>query len=31
LNTGSKLAVGVYQMEIIGKDNSQNTQKVIVQ
>lgn len=31
LNTGSKLATGIYQMEIIGKDNNHNTQKVIVE
>lgn len=31
LNTGSKLAAGIYQMEIIGKDNNHNTQKVIVE
>ncbi len=31
LNTGSKLAAGIYQMEIIGKDNNHNTQKLIVE
>ncbi|CAN5662767.1 hypothetical protein BH11BAC3_BH11BAC3_20880 [soil metagenome] len=31
LNTGSKLPVGIYQLEIIGQDNNHNTQKVIVQ
>ncbi|MEP7143432.1 MAG: T9SS type A sorting domain-containing protein [Ferruginibacter sp.] len=31
LNTGSKLPAGIYQLEIIGQDNSHNTQKVIVE
>lgn len=31
LNTGSKLPVGIYQLEIIGQDNNHNTQKVIVE
>ncbi|MEO5893037.1 MAG: T9SS type A sorting domain-containing protein [Ferruginibacter sp.] len=31
LNTGNKLAAGIYQLEIIGQNNSHNTQKVIVE
>ncbi len=31
LNTGAKLAAGIYQIEIVGKDNNHNTQKVIVE
>ena len=31
LNVSSKLAAGIYQLEIIGQDNNHNTQKVIVE
>ena len=30
LNTGSKLSAGIYQLQITGQDNKQNTLKVIV-
>jgi hypothetical protein len=31
INTGSKLAAGIYQLEIIGQNENHNTQKVIVE
>jgi hypothetical protein len=31
INTGSKLAAGIYQLEILGQHNNHNTQKVIVE
>jgi hypothetical protein len=31
INTGSKLAAGIYQLEIIGQNNNHSTQKVIVE
>ncbi|MEJ7587243.1 MAG: T9SS type A sorting domain-containing protein [Ferruginibacter sp.] len=31
INTGNKLPAGSYQLEIIGQDDSHNTQKVIIQ